>query len=124
MTTNKKDVRENVKVWLICCNLLITLFYPFIYYYLLLNCGIVRRLLLKIFGIFVSGDRDSATITVMYLFGYLPPLAVFFLGFPMLRAIHSRNKRIICRILLFIITFMGIVWNFCSTGFVHYRLEQ
>jgi hypothetical protein len=93
----------------------LTLIYPLLFMFIVCY--------LELPGLF--GDKVGEYIaTAIYMIGFLPALVNLFIGIRIRKMINSiKIKWFFISVIIFI-SFICIVWNFFTTGFIHYRLMQ
>lgn len=91
----------------------LTLIYPLLFMFIVCY--------LEFPGLF--GDKvGEYIITAIYMIGFLPALVNLFIGIRIRKMINSIKMKWFFISVIIISSFICIVWNFFTTGFIHYRL--
>lgn len=71
------------------------------------------------------GDKAGEYIaTGIYMIGFLPSLAILFIGIRTNKMINSFKTKCVFWIIIITSSFISIMLNLCITGFMHYRLGK
>ncbi len=93
----------------------LTLLYPI--FFMFIVCDI------EFPGLFGSKAGEYIA-TGIYMIGFLPSLAILFIGIRTNKMINSVKTKWVFWIIIITSSFIGIMLNLCITGFMHYLLDN